>query len=421
MKRIYNLSIGAFLCFAFLLVAAGAWGQQTAGTAAQITTYKIKDLGTLGTGANSIPYWITDSGEVVGVSETGQTDSSGNTIAHAFRWVKGAMEDLGTLGGNNSTAFGVNQAGLVAGLADVTGGATSHAVVWHGNAMTDLGTLIGSAGFSYAQLVNDHHQVVGGSSLMDGSQHAVLWDRGLITDLGTMGGPNSFANGINERGQIVGGAQASNVNDPILGFPPYCAVLWNEGMMMNLGPGPNGIGSAAFNINNRTQVVGRFALPDPVEGAVAHPFLWQRGVMEDLGVLAGDDNSQANSLNDNGQVVGDAGVGFVESYSPDHALLWQSGMLIDLNTLIPADSGYQLIVAFDINARGEIVVCAVQLSTGNVHAALLIPAGPAVALNTAHAATAGAASKVASHLSENARRLLVVARSQKLTRAEKMQ
>jgi len=312
--------------------------------------------------------------------------------------------------------------GLVVGIADVTGGATSHAVVWHGNAMTDLGTLVGPAGFSYAQLINDRNQVVGGSSTTDGSQHAALWDRATITDLGSMGGPNSFANGINDRGQIVGGAQANDIANPILGFPPFCAVLWNQGVMMNLGPGPNGIGSAAFNINNRTQVVGRFALLDPVEGAVAHPFLWQEGVMQDLGVLAGDDNSEANSLNDNGQIVGDAGVGFVESYSPDHALLWQNGMLIDLNTLIPADSGYQLVVAFDINARGEIVVCAVQLSTGNVHAALLTPIGPAVAQSTARAAVAGgASSKAVSRLSENARRLLVIARSQKLRRAEKMQ
>jgi hypothetical protein len=66
-------------------------------------------------------------------------------------------------------------------------------------------------------------------------------------------------------------------------------------------------------------------------------------------------------------------VGFIESYIQDRALLWDKGVRADLNTLIPHDSGYHLIVAFDVNARGEIVVCAVQQSTGHIHAALLTP------------------------------------------------
>jgi probable HAF family extracellular repeat protein len=58
--------------------------------------YSITDLGTLG-GNNSIPYWITNTGDVIGVSDTDQFDSFGNPIDHAFRWSKGGMQDLGTL------------------------------------------------------------------------------------------------------------------------------------------------------------------------------------------------------------------------------------------------------------------------------------------------------------------------------------
>lgn len=50
--------------------------------------YIITDLGTLG-GNNSIPNWITNRGDVIGVSDTGQFDSFGNPIDHAFRWRKG--------------------------------------------------------------------------------------------------------------------------------------------------------------------------------------------------------------------------------------------------------------------------------------------------------------------------------------------
>jgi probable HAF family extracellular repeat protein len=338
-------------------------------------TYSITDLGTLG-GANSVPLWVTNTGEVVGYSDTGEFDGSGLPIDHAFRWSKGVMQDLGTLGGNNSLASGVNSEGEIAGLADVTGGATSHAALWYKGTVTDLGTLTGASGFSQAQLVNSAHQVAGGSTLADGTFHAVQWQRGAMTDLGTLGGPNSYANGINDLGQIVGISQVNDVPNPILGFPPFQAAIWYRGTIIDLGPGPeNGIGSAGFNINNRGQAVGRFALPDPVEGAVAHAFLWESGVMHDLGVPAGlgDDNSEANSLNDSGKVVGDSGVGFIESYTPNRALLWESGPSIDLNTLIAANSGYQLTVAFDVNSRGQIAVCAVEQSTGNIHALLLTP------------------------------------------------
>jgi len=304
------------------------------------------------------------------------------------------MQDLGTLGGNNSSATGAGDEGVAAGIADVTGGATSHAVIWYNGAITDLGTLSGPGGFSYAQLVNDQQQVVGGSTTSEGGFHAVAWNHSAIADLGTLPCPTddcvSFGSGINDLGQIVGGSQVSDVPDPILGFPPYHATLWTKGKIADLGAGPNGsIGSAAFNINDKSQVVGRTAPPDPIEGAVAHAFLWESGVMHDLGVPSGlgDDNSEANSLNDNGQIVGDSGVGFVESYVPDHALLWKNAQWIDLNTLVPADSGYHLIVAFDVNARGQIVVCAVQLSTGNIHAALLTPQPANVSGNAGAEAT----------------------------------
>jgi probable HAF family extracellular repeat protein len=378
-------------------------------------TYNITDLGTLG-GNNSIPFWITNTGEVVGVSDTGQFDAFGNPVDHAFRWVGGRMQDLKTLGGTNSSATGAGDEGVAAGIADVTGGATSHAAIWYKGAITDLGTLSGPGGFSFAQLINDQQQVVGGSTTADGGFHASVWNHGAVLDLGTLPCPTSdcvsFGNGINDLGQTVGGSQVSDVPDPVLGFPPFHATLWTKGTTEDLGAGPEGsIGSVAFNINNKSQVVGRFAPPDPVEEAVSHAFLWESGVMHDLGVPSGlgDDNSEANSLNDSGQIVGDSGVGFIESYAPDHALLWQNGHWTDLNTLIPADSGYYLIVAFDVNARGQIVVWAVQLSTGNIHAALLTPQPS----NVGGSSATSHAREVPPTLSENAKRLLRLAKARR--------
>ena len=62
-------------------------------------SYSITDLGTLG-GNNSIPQAIDDRGQVAGFAETSDTDPNcGCPIFHAFRWSRGVLHDLGTLGG----------------------------------------------------------------------------------------------------------------------------------------------------------------------------------------------------------------------------------------------------------------------------------------------------------------------------------
>jgi probable HAF family extracellular repeat protein len=398
-----NIAVLALVCMPFSLA--------THTPAMAQTNYGITDLGTLG-GNNSVPSWITNRGDVIGASETGQVDAFGNAIVHAFQWRKGVMEDLGTLGDIDSSGLGGNNRGVTVGYNSYN---INHALLWYHGAVTDLGTLVGPSGFSQAQQVNNEGQAVGTSQAADGTIHAVVWSHGAISDLGTLGGPgsstSSIGNGINDQGQIVGDSQEDTISNPLLGFPPFFPTLWDRGSVAKLGGAPSySFGGDAYSINNKGQVVGRIAVPDPKEGAVGHAYFWEAGVMRELGVPAGDDNSEANSLNERGQIVGDAGVGFI-FYSPDRALLWQNGEMIDLNTLIPPGSGYNLIKAFDVNARGEIVVCAVQLSTGNIHAALLKPM-PSDAVGRVVASTE--VSRTAPSLSEHARRLLNLARNLKL-------
>jgi probable HAF family extracellular repeat protein len=68
--------------------------------------------------------------------------------------------------------------------------------------MSDLGTLGGVN--SSASGINAHGQVVGDSDTTSGSRHAFVWENGMLTDLGTLGGSNSFALAINASGTIVG-------------------------------------------------------------------------------------------------------------------------------------------------------------------------------------------------------------------------
>src|ERR1041385_1635901 len=73
--------------------------------------------------------------------------------------------------------------------------------------VTDLGTA-GALG-SYANSINDAGQVLG-QLYFQATAHAFFWESGAMTDLGTLGGSNTssyastFHKGINRFGQVVG-------------------------------------------------------------------------------------------------------------------------------------------------------------------------------------------------------------------------
>ena len=119
--------------------------------------------------------------------------------AHAFRWsASSGIQDLGTLGGTESVAYGTNNLGHIVGDASTNGNAASHAFLWTpGTGMLDLGTLGGTRSVAYG--VNDAGQVVGDSSLPNGQVHAFFWSGATgMVDLGTLlGGTRSTGRAIN--------------------------------------------------------------------------------------------------------------------------------------------------------------------------------------------------------------------------------
>ena len=103
--------------------------------------------------------------------------------------VRYVCTDLGTLGGGNSRAYGINDAGQVVGQSYTASG-EERAFLWQAGVMTDLGTLGGD--YSEACAINNAGQVVGQSNNGAFGDYyrcdAFLWQYGVMTDLGTLGG-----------------------------------------------------------------------------------------------------------------------------------------------------------------------------------------------------------------------------------------
>ncbi len=149
---------------------------------------------------------------------------------------------------------------------------------------------------------------------------------------------------------------------------PWQVYRWHKNRVIWGGFLPGGSYSEGFDINDNGLVVGSAATADGKE----HAFLWNSRVglsqnryseftnldaelhslLVDLGTLSGNalDQSAARSVNNAGQIVG-------WSDSPDgrHAFLYQDGVMHDLNSLAPELNGWELVDAYKINERGQIL------------------------------------------------------------------
>lgn len=159
---------------------------------------------------------INASGQVAGITIV--DDAGYNYPARAFIWKNDGtttIYNLGTLGGPNSYASTLNDAGQVAGWSDILHGLKPHAFIWlnNGTAMKDLGTFGGTA--SKSNEINASGQVTGYANLPgDATAHAFIWrnDGTQIQDLNTLLDPTdplkpyvTLTNGvfINDIGDIV--------------------------------------------------------------------------------------------------------------------------------------------------------------------------------------------------------------------------
>jgi probable HAF family extracellular repeat protein len=325
--------------------------------------YEVIDLGTLG-GNESTAYSINNTGQIVGIAE--YTEFYGHATLFDPTG-DGNNIDLGTLGGiyiSSSTATSINDVGQIVGYSRGFfrgGGAPppAHATLFDPNGTFNNIVLHALGGSSFAHSINNAGQIVGSAG------GAVLFDptgAGNNVELGTLGGRRSEAFSINDTGQIVGGAE----NDQ----GDYHATLFDL-----TGAGDNtdlsslgDIMSVAYSINNLGDIVGtedgRATLFD-VTGA---------GNNIDLGIIEDFDFSMALSINDVRQIVGITYYEFDNTVHTRGTLFDPTGAgnNIDLNTLIDPNSGWTLERANDINNNGWIVGSGIN-PEGLSHAFLLVP------------------------------------------------
>ncbi|VXC23701.1 PEP-CTERM sorting domain-containing protein [Massilia sp. 9I] len=288
---IYALS---FLPAGFDAKAMNSAGRIVGNTSAGASIWDGSALINLALGANSYAFAINGRGDVAGAlnSEYGQP----------FLYSAGALRNAGPVLDEFQTGRvnGINEFGHVAGEYATFGG-DQHAWMDANGSVRMLGTLRGWETWSVAMSINTHGQVVGGSTY-DGADspwtgHAFLYQNGTMQDLGSLGGWDSFANDINDAGQVVGWS-----TDETEDMVPF---IYTNGSMRHLGP---------------------------FEGQVAF--------------------GEAKAINNMGMAVGWARYSWSEVKD---AFLYTDGRMADLNRLVQGADGWTVVEAYDINDAQQIL------------------------------------------------------------------
>lgn len=257
------------------------------------------------------------------------------------------VTDLGALGGTYSFAYGINNAGVIAGGAATTSqtdGFSQTAVLWYrGLPPTSLGTLDGadcpgcnseaseaSLDGSVAVISESIKEYPGGDPNGEdfcafGTHRqclAALWKNGIMRALPLLpGGNNSQVYWINNSGEAVGFSENGVVdqNDNCSAVTPgqkmrFDAVVWEpDGQIRELFPLPSDTVSFALGINDKGEAVGvsgmcsNTNIPPNVNPFASEPHgvLWEKdGTVIDLGNLGSAAFTVPAAINDQGEVVG---------------------------------------------------------------------------------------------------------------------
>jgi probable HAF family extracellular repeat protein len=147
--------------------------------------YRAIFLGTFG-GYQTIATGINDLDQVVGYSQL-----PGGAIQHAFLYQQEELIDLNSNTSETGRACGINNRGQVVGH-------TTCAFIYQDGRITKLGALSGCTGASLGIGINYLGEIVGASSISNGDYIPFLYRHGSMKQLGSILGPLSQALAIND-------------------------------------------------------------------------------------------------------------------------------------------------------------------------------------------------------------------------------
>ena len=297
-----------------------------------VMAQSMNDLGTLG-GTNSSANAVSANGSVI----VGNSNLTGDIVNHAFKYSGTTMTDLGTLGGTSSAANGASADGsVIVGNSNLTGDNVTHAFKYSGTTMTDLGTLGGTN--SFARGVSADGKVIVGYSATTGDSafHAFKYVGTTMTDLGTLGGTSSAAFGVSADGKVIVGYSYLTGNSGAFHAFKYVGTTMTD--LGTLG----GTNSIAYSVSaDGSVIVGESKITG---NSATHAFKYSGTTMTDLGTLGGT-NSYAKGVSADGKVI--VGYSDVTGDTAQHAFVygaWANGGLVDVNNTYSAlaTNSYQL-------------------------------------------------------------------------------
>lgn len=335
-----------------------------------IDTYKLVALGDLAGGDfRSRARAINDNGQIVGTSLT-------DTNLSAYIWENGVMSKINGFDSYLvNTARGINNAGLIAGMADTADDLdTAQAWILDGGGIPNY-YFSGNPNVVYSHVawLNNADQIAGVFKETGvGVRGYVRNADGSINVMGTLGGVSSNLRKINDLGIACGEAFDAN------GLQQ--AVTW-DGNVISIVNGLAGYSEhRASTIKNSGLVIGTSTNSGFEQRS---PWLYDGNTTTSLGLYGGFDSMGATDMLDDGSLI--LGKAFNAGQEDDETLgrgaLWSSVTgWVDVNDYVDqTGDGYTILTLRKINANGWIIGDAIN-PDGNIEAILLIPSPSALAL-----------------------------------------